>query len=186
MTLTASTMLPLGTAAPDFTLMDTITDKMLSLSELKSDQATVIMFICNHCPYVIHIQRKLVVLANTYLQKGVRFIAISANDAASYPQDGPKEMTKVAETLHYPFPYLYDATQDVARAYHAACTPDIFVFDRQLACVYRGEFDGSRPGNTIPVTGAALAHALDQVLAGKTVAEEEQRPSMGCNIKWRK
>lgn len=183
MSLTASSMLPIGTKAPDFSLPDTITAKTLSLSELKSPVATVITFICNHCPFVVHIQNQLVEVANIYQAKKVRFIAISSNDITNYPDDAPEKMRQIATELHYPFPYLYDKSQAVAKAYQAACTPDFFVFDKDLALVYRGRFDDSRPGKNIPVTGKDLTQALDALLAGKAVTGE-QFPSMGCNIKW--
>lgn len=182
---TPSTMIPLGTIAPDFQLLDTHTGQPLSLSEAKSKIATVIMFICNHCPYVKYIEQKLLEVAKTYQAKGVHFIAISANDAIHYPADGPEEMQKVAEQHSYPFPYLYDATQKVAKAYKAACTPDLYVFDHDLKCVYRGRFDEATPGNHHEVTGKDLCHALDCVLADKMV-NTEQKPSVGCNIKWKK
>ncbi len=184
MALTASSMLALGTKAPDFSLPDTLSGKTLSLSELKSPVATVIMFICNHCPFVVHIQNQLVKVANTYQPKGVKFIAISSNDIINYPDDSPEKMGQLAKELHYPFPYLYDESQDVAKAYHAACTPDFFIFDEN-GLVYRGRFDDSRPGTTIPVTGKDLSAALDCILAKKPLSIE-QAPSMGCNIKWKK
>lgn len=184
MTLTLSNMLPLETIAPYFNLPDSVSDEMKSLPELKSDIATVIMFICNHCPYVKHIQKELVKVANEYQPKGISFVAISANDVAQYPDDSPENMKKAAQKLKYPFPYLYDETQDVAKAYKAACTPDIYIFDKDLKCVYRGQFDDSRPSNDIPVTGKDLRAALDNIISGKPVSPS-QKPSMGCNIKWR-
>ncbi len=180
---TASTMLPLGTIAPDFKLLDTRTGKQASLQELKSNTATVIMFICNHCPYVKHIQTKLVEIANRYQKKGIAFIAISSNDVKNYPADSPQHMRKEAEIHHYTFPYLYDETQSVAKAYQAACTPDFYLFDATLACVYRGRFDDSTPGNNQPITGKELTQALDSVLTNQPM-EENQKPSVGCNIKW--
>lgn len=185
MTVTPSNMLPLGTIAPDFRLLDTISGNELSLNDLKSDVATVVMFICNHCPYVKLIQDELVKTARQYQAKGVSFIAISANDAEAYPQDGPEEMKKQAALHNFSFPYLYDQTQKTAKAYHAACTPDLYVFDANLACVYRGRFDSASPGNGQPVTGKDLSQALDQIIAGQEVTVE-QLPSHGCNIKWRK
>lgn len=182
---TPSTMLPLGTIAPDFKLLDTHTEKQLSLQEIKSNRATVIMFICNHCPYVKYIQNKLVEVATIYQKKGIVFIAISSNDVENYPADSPENMRKEAAIHHYPFPYLYDETQQVAKAYQAACTPDFYVFDQQLACVYRGRFDDATPGNNNPVTGKELTRALDQILVNKTV-DQNQMPSVGCNIKWKK
>lgn len=184
MARTPSNMLPLGTLAPDFTLPDTVSGKTLSLDELKSDRATVIMFICNHCPFVKHVDEQLVAVANDYRSKGVSFIAISSNDVVNYPQDGPELMKEEAEKLGYPFPYLYDESQEVAKAYDAACTPDFYVFDGDLKCVYRGQLDDSRPGNGKPVTGSELRAALDEILNGKSVSVP-QIPSLGCNIKWK-
>ncbi|SFF49377.1 AhpC/TSA family protein [Fontimonas thermophila] len=184
MALTASKMLPLGTRAPDFRLPDTVSGRTLALADLKSEIATVVMFICNHCPYVKHVNPELIRLARDYQKRGVAFIAISSNDAERYPEDGPEQMRRVAAQLGYPFPYLYDETQAVARAYQAACTPDLYVFNGQLELVYRGRLDGSTPGNGVPLTGADLRAALDAVLAGRPV-DPDQKPSMGCNIKWR-
>lgn len=184
MVQTASTMLPLGTPAPDFALPDTVSGKSLSLDQLKSDRATLIMFICNHCPYVKHVQHELVRLARDYQPKGVAFVAISSNDATNYPEDAPDRMKEVAQRLGYPFPYLYDETQAVARAYQAACTPDFYLFDGALRLVYRGRLDDSTPGNNKPVTGRDLRAALDALLAGKPVSPD-QKPSVGCNIKFR-
>lgn len=183
MSLTPSSMLPLGTSAPPFSLPDTVGGKTLSLEQLRSDRATVLMFICNHCPYVKHVQDELVRLATDYQARGVAFTAISSNDAKHYPADAPDKMKIEAETHGYPFPYLYDETQSVARAYRAECTPDFFVFDAALSLVYRGRMDDSTPGNGKPNDGRDLRAALDAILAGKPVAEE-QNPSMGCNIKW--
>ena len=179
-----SNMIPLGTVAPEFNLPDTISGKMKSLSELSSDIATVIMFICNHCPYVKHINNELVKVANEYGNKGVSFIAISSNDVINYPEDTPEKMKETAEAEGYPFPYLYDESQEVARAYDAACTPDLYVFDNDLKLVYRGQFDDSRPKNDSPVTGKDLRNALDCIIEGKLVSGI-QVPSIGCNIKWK-
>lgn len=184
MTLTKSSMLPLGTTAPDFTLPDTASGKTLSLNELESDKATVVMFICNHCPFVIHVRDELIHIANDYLPKGVSFIAISSNSIVTHPEDAPDKMKALAEQLHFPFPYLYDESQDIAKAYHAACTPDLFVFDGNMQCVYRGRLDDSTPGKDVPVTGSDLRAALDAVLSGAPV-NPDQKPSMGCNIKWK-
>ena len=178
-------MLPLGAIAPDFNLPDSVSGNQISLQEIKSDIATVVIFICNHCPYVRHVQNKLVEIANQYQKKNIQFVAISSNDSKNYPQDGPDKMRLVAEEKHYPFPYLFDETQEVARNYHAACTPDFFIFDKNLKCVYRGQFDDSRPGNNIVVSGKDLCDALEAILAGNTV-NPNQRPSIGCNIKWKK
>lgn len=184
MAQTPSTMIPLGTPAPDFSLPNVVTGELNSFKQLKSERATVVMFICNHCPFVKHVQAELIRLAHDYQPKGVVFIAISANDAAKYPQDGPEAMRDIATQWEYPFPYLYDEMQTVAQAYEAACTPDFFVFDGQTQCVYRGQLDDSRPGNEIPVTGHDLRAALDAVLADQPVSEL-QKPSIGCNIKWK-
>jgi peroxiredoxin len=184
MAATPSAMIALGTKAPDFTLPDTVSGQMMSLSELKSDQATVVMFICNHCPYVRHINSELVKFGNDYKSKGVSLVAISSNDVKQYPDDGPEAMKEVAESLGYPFPYLFDETQEVARAYNAACTPDFYIFDSNLDLVYRGQFDGARPKNDVPVTGTDVRRALAAVLSGRPV-DQDQKPSMGCNIKWK-
>lgn len=184
MARTPSNMLPLGTKAPQFELPDAISGKTFNLNELKSDKATVIMFICNHCPFVKHVDEGIVSLAKDYQSKGVSFIAISSNDVENYPQDSPELMKVEAEKVGYPFPYLYDETQAVAKAYDAACTPDFYVFDADLKCAYRGQLDDSRPGNGVPVTGKDLRAALDEILAGKEVSAP-QIPSLGCNIKWK-
>ncbi|QSE96020.1 thioredoxin family protein [Fulvivirga lutea] len=184
MALTASTMLPLGTKAPNFTLFDVVSEKELTLDELKSDTATVIMFICNHCPYVKHIQEELVRLAEDYIPEGIKFIAISSNDVENYPEDSPELMREEAKKWGYPFPYLYDETQAVARAYDAACTPDFYVFNKAMELIYRGQLDDSRPGNGKPLTGADLRGALDDYLKGNPISDH-QIPSQGCNIKWR-
>lgn len=185
MALTPSNMLPLGTVAPPFTLDDAVSGRTMSLDELKSDKATVIMFICNHCPYVKHIQPELVNLAEDYIPEGVKFIAISSNDVENYPEDSPELMKAEARKWQYPFPYLYDETQAVARAYDAACTPDFYIFDGDLKLVYRGQLDDSRPGNEKPLTGKDMRAALDDILKDNPVTEN-QIPSQGCNIKWRK
>lgn len=185
MAKTPSNMIPLGTQAPNFDLVDTRTNQYLSLQDLKSPIATVIMFICNHCPYVIHIKPKLLEVATAYQRKGISFIAINSNDAHEYPQDGPEAMHLEALKHHYSFPYLYDETQQVAKAYQAACTPDFYVFDKNLLCVYRGRFDDSTPGNQHPITGSDLTDVLDRVLAGDAI-NPDQHASLGCNIKWKK
>ena len=184
MAYTPSTMLPLGTSAPDFSLIDCRTEKVLSLQQLKSEKATVIMFICNHCPFVVHVREELVKLTNDYSIKEISFIAINSNDAETYPQDGPEKMKELAEECHFPFPYLFDETQDIAKAYQAACTPDFYIFDKNLKLVYRGQMDGSRPGNDIPVNGRDLRTALDNILNGGIISDD-QKPSVGCNIKWK-
>ena len=184
MAFTESTMLPLGTIAPDFYLPDTVSGDMISLAEVASEKATVIMFLCNHCPYVIHVNPEIVRLVKDYAALGVSFVGISSNDVEKYPQDGPEEMRRHALEQGYAFPYLYDATQAVARAYDAACTPDFYIFDGSKRLIYRGRLDGSRPNSDTPLTGADLRAALDAVLAGEPVSER-QYPSGGCNIKWK-
>lgn len=181
---TPSNMLALGTIAPGFTLQDTISDKNLNLQNLKGKKGTVVFFICNHCPFVIHINHELVKIANDFKNKGISFLAISSNDVENYPQDAPHLMKKVAKNLHYPFPYLYDETQEVAMAYAAACTPDIYVFDKELRLVYRGQIDDSRPNNGILVTGNDLRISLQNLLEGSEISKD-QKPSIGCNIKWK-
>jgi thiol-disulfide isomerase/thioredoxin len=185
MALTPSNMIPLGTIAPSFQLWDVRSDKKLSLAELKSPVATVIMFICNHCPYVKHILPELIDVAKQYQQKGISFIAINSNDVENYPEDSPEKMRAEAHAKDFTFPYLYDETQEVARAYQAACTPDFYVFDKELKCVYRGRFDDASPGNNIPVTGEDLRRALDNLLLDSPV-NTDQKNSIGCNIKWKK
>jgi peroxiredoxin len=177
-------MLALGTQAPDFKLLDTITGKLYSLKDSQGSKAIVIMFICNHCPYVKHVMHELVQLANDYQAKGISFVAISANDVIAYPEDAPEKMAQLAKQLGFTFPYLYDETQKTAKAYHATCTPDFFVYDKNFSCVYRGQLDGSRPGNKITVSGKDIRSALDNILRDKPV-NPQQIPSMGCNIKWK-
>lgn len=184
MAATPSTMVPLGFTAPDFKLLETSSNIYKSLDELKSNVATVIMFICNHCPFVKHVNEQLVKLAMDYQPKGISFIAISSNDVDNYPEDSPEKMKEYAARLKYPFPYLYDETQNVAKSYDAACTPDFYIFDKNVKCVYRGQLDDSRPGNGKPVTGNDMRKALDSILAGKEISKE-QMPSIGCNIKWK-
>ena len=181
---TPSAMIPLGTQAPKFRLPDTVSGEILSLDELRANQATVVMFICNHCPYVKHIQTGLVQLVNDYIPEGIAFIAINSNDVTSYPDDSPEKMKELAERMKFPFPYLYDESQEVARAYNAACTPDFYIFDGEMKLVYRGQFDDSRPNSGIPITGKDIRSALDRVLAGEPV-DPHQKPSLGCNIKWK-
>lgn len=177
-------MLPLGTQAPAFSLQDVVTGKIVSLKQA-NQVATVIMFICNHCPYVKHVNQALIQLANDYMDKGVRFIAINSNDIANYPDDAPEKMKATALELGYPFPYLFDDTQEVAMAYQAKCTPDFFVFDETYELVYRGQLDNSRPGNNIDVSGESIREALDCLVEKKPVSTVEQKPSLGCNIKWK-
>jgi peroxiredoxin len=184
MALTQSNPFPLGTKAPDFSLRDQVSGKLLSLQELKADKATVVMFICNHCPYVKHINKGLVLLANKYIPMEVAFVAINSNDPVRYPDDSPDKMTETARENKYPFPYLFDESQSVAKAYDAACTPEFYVFDKDLLLVYHGQMDDSRPSNNIPVTGEDLAHAIDLTLADKPVPSN-QKPGIGCGIKWK-
>ena len=183
MSETQSTMLPLGTKAPNFTLPDPAGEKH-SLADFRDSKAFLVMFICNHCPFVKHVREKIVQIAETYQKKGVAVFAVNPNDAEKYPDDSPEKMKETAEQLGFTFPYLVDADQKVAREYKAACTPDFYVFNRDLELVYRGQMDDSRPGNDKPVTGDDLTRALDRVLAGKP-APEKQKPSIGCNIKWK-
>lgn len=185
MALTESTMLPLGTQAPDFNLPDTVSGNNFSLNELKGQSATVMMFICNHCPYVIHVNPEIVQLTKDYKDKGVGFVGISSNDVANYPVDSPEKMKELAAEVGYDFPYLYDESQAVAKAYDAACTPDFYIFDGDLKLAYRGRLDSSRPNSGNPLTGEDLRAALDTVLAGGKVSEI-QYPSAGCNIKWKR
>lgn len=184
MALTPSNMMAIGTTAPRFTLPDVVSNQNISFNESSQSKATVVMFICNHCPYVKHIHEDIGKLANDYQSKEITFLAISSNDAENYPADAPQKMKELAEKLNYTFPYLYDETQEVAKAYQAACTPDFYIFDQNRKCVYRGQFDDSRPGNGIPVTGNDLREALDAILDGNPVTEK-QKPSLGCNIKWK-
>lgn len=184
MAFTESTMLPLGTVAPNFKLPDTLSGLQVSLNELSSAKALVVMFLCNHCPYVVHVNPEIVRLAKQYQALGVNFVGISSNDAIKYPADGPEKMKETALTEGYTFPYLYDETQEVARAYDAACTPDFYIFDSHLRLAYRGRLDGSRPGNNIALSGTDLRAALDAVLNEQPVSTS-QYPSGGCNIKWK-
>ncbi len=178
-----STMLPLGTKAPDFRLPDT-NGKTVSLNDFKGAPALVVVFMCNHCPYVKHIRAGLAQFARDYLPRKAALVGINSNDVANYPDDSPARMAQEVKAAGYIFPYLYDATQEIAKAYRAACTPDIFVFDKDQRLVYRGQFDDSRPGNNLPVTGKDLRAALDAVLDGKPLSPN-QKASIGCNIKWK-
>lgn len=180
MTLTPSTMVDLGSVAPDFNLPEPRTGQQVALSDLVGDKGLLVMFICNHCPFVKHVEPGLIQLAQDYAGRGIDIVAISANDVQSHPDDGPEKMAQ----KNYPFHYLYDESQAVARAFDAACTPDFFLFDGDRRLVYRGQFDDSRPGNDIPVTGADLRSAVDALLAGGKPSTD-QKPSIGCNIKWR-
>ena len=184
MALTESNMMDLGTTAPSFELPNTLSGENLSLHQGRGDNGTVVIFSCNHCPYVIHVNSELIAVANDYKNKGINFILISSNDVVNYPQDSPDKMKILGEKLGYPFPYLYDETQEVAKAYEAACTPDIFLFDDELKLYYRGRLDGSRPGNDVPLSGADLRNAINGLLEGNE-PPAKQYPSAGCNIKWK-
>lgn len=183
MALTPSTMLELGTSAPDFSLPDT-EGRTVGLEDFKDTQALLVAFVCNHCPYVKHIKEGFLAFAREYQPKGLGIVAISSNDVANYPDDSPEKMAEEVKEFNYPFPYLYDESQEVAKAYRAACTPDFFVFDKDRKLAYRGQFDDSRPKSDVPVTGKDMRAAVDAVLAGKE-APTDQKPSMGCNIKWK-
>jgi peroxiredoxin len=184
MVLTPSTMLPLGTKAPPFTLVN-VDGRPVSLDDFAGAPALLVIFMCNHCPYVKHLANELARFTARYIKQGVAVVGINSNDAANYPNDSPERMVAEAEERGYQFPYLYDDTQEVAHAYHAACTPDFFLFDRDRKLVYRGQFDSSRPEGEVPITGEDLVAAIDAVLAGKQ-PPENQRPSIGCNIKWKR
>ncbi len=184
MTRTPSSMKELGTAAPDFSLPDVVTGKQVSRQSVAGPKGMLAMFICRHCPFVKHVQGELASIAREYAGSGVGIVAISANDATSHPEDSPAKLADQAKVLDFNFPYLFDETQQVARAYDARCTPDYFLYDGRGKLVYRGQLDDSRPGNDVPVTGRDLRAALDAVVAGHAVSPE-QRPSIGCNIKWR-
>jgi len=179
-----TTIIPLGFKAPDFILFDAVSEKKTSLSDMRGKNGFVIMFICNHCPYVKHVNKELVKLAKDYTPLGFSFIAISSNDINKYPEDAPEKMKETAMSEGYIFPYLYDETQEVARAYMAVCTPDFSIFDSDAHCVYRGRLDDSRPGNNKEVTGIDIRNALDNLLSGKEV-NKAQFPSIGCSIKWK-
>jgi peroxiredoxin len=183
MVRTPSTMLPLGTGAPDFALPN-VDGRTVTLADAAGPRGTLVMFICNHCPFVKHVADQLAALGRDCLPRGIGVVAISSNDVSSHPADSPEQMVHEAEDRGYVFPYLYDETQEVAHAYHAACTPDFFLFDGDRKLAYRGQLDSSRPGNDVPVTGVDLRAAIDALLAGHPVPTE-QRPSLGCNIKWK-
>jgi peroxiredoxin len=181
---TSSSMVKLGSAAPDFRLPDVVTGKMVARGDVAGPKGMLAMFICRHCPFVKHVQDELAKLGRDYAKTGVGIVAISANDASGFPEDSPGNLAKMSRELGFTFPYLYDETQAVARAYDAQCTPDFFLYDGPGRLVYRGQLDDSRPGNGLPVTGKDLRAALDAVIAGKPVSKD-QRPSIGCNIKWK-
>jgi len=183
MVRTPSTMLPLGTTAPEFSLMN-VDGRTLSLADVAGPRGTVVMFICNHCPYVKHVADQLAALGRELMPQGIGMVAISSNDVAAHPADSPEQMVRESEERGYPFAYLFDETQQAAKAYHAACTPDFYLFDADQKLVYRGQLDDSRPGSDIPVTGSDLRRAIDALIAGEAVPEP-QKPSLGCNIKWR-
>ncbi|MFA5553715.1 MAG: thioredoxin family protein [Phycisphaerae bacterium] len=183
MVATASTMVSLGTKAPNFALPDT-KGNIVSLSDFSTSKALLVIFMCNHCPFVKHVLKEMVALIGEYQKKGLAAVGINSNDVANYPDDSPQLMAKIAKEQGFTFPYLYDETQQIAKSYNAACTPDFFLFDKDKKLVYRGQMDASRPGNNIPVTGSDIKKAIDAVLAGK-LPDEKQLPSMGCNIKWK-
>ena len=185
MARTESTMLELGTIAPDFSLPEPATGETVSLADFSNSQALLVFFICNHCPYVLHIHHALNDLIREFQANGLAAVAINSNDVANYPDDSPEKMATLSKEMGYCFPYLFDETQSVAKAYKAACTPDFFLFDQNMQLAYRGQFDSSRPRNNEPVTGADLRAAIQHVLAGKAISEDTQIPSMGCNIKWK-
>jgi len=184
MALTESTMLELGTTAPDFSLTDVVSGRTVSRNDFKGYKGLLVLFICPHCPYVKHIEKSLGELSAHYAEASLGIVAISSNDVSTHPTDGPEGMKAQAEANGFQFPYLYDATQEVAKAYTAACTPDIYLFDEDLKLVYRGEYDSSRPGNGIPVSGEDLRFSIDLMLSNQKVPTD-QRPSVGCNIKWK-
>ena len=184
MALTPSTMLPLGTAAPDFSLTDTVSGKTMTLASFAGKKGLLVVFLCNHCPYVKHLKEGLVLLGKDYEKKDVAIVAISANDPQTHPQDSPEQMTLQAKKSGFSFPYLFDQTQQTAKAYHAVCTPEFYLFDSERRLVYRGRFDASRPNSQVAVTGAELRAAADALLARRPVPAD-QRPSVGCSIKWR-
>lgn len=185
MALTPSNMIPLASEAPLFALKDVVSGKTIELKSYRGKSAVVLMFICNHCPYVKHVQEGLVKLANDYQKNSaVSFIAISSNDVVNYPEDSPEKMKQLAQNLGYSFPYCFDETQEVAKAYKAACTPDFYILDKDLKVAYRGQMDDSRPGNAIPVSGVDLRSAIDALVGGLEISAL-QKPSIGCNIKWK-
>ncbi|WP_367768273.1 thioredoxin family protein [Flavobacterium sp. WC2421] len=186
MSRTPSNMLALGTKAPEFYLKDMKSGtEWFSFADVKGEKGTLVVFICNHCPFVLHVIEEIIMIANDYRVQGLGIVAISSNDVTNYPQDAPKLMTEFAFENNFEFPYLYDENQEVAKAYDAACTPDFFLFDNQDKLVYRGQLDDSRPGNGIPLSGSDLRGAIDGVIYNRTI-NAEQKPSIGCNIKWKK
>lgn len=177
-------MIPLGDIAPYFTLPEPLTGKEIALNDLRGSAGTLVMFICNHCPYVLHVNQELVNIGKSYKESGISIVAINANDAENYPEDSPEKMVEMAKKMGYPFPYLYDETQEIAKAYDAACTPDFYLFDNEMKLVYRGQLDDSRPFNENPVNGKDLRMALDALLNHHPISSL-QKPSLGCNIKWK-
>jgi peroxiredoxin len=184
MARTPTKQIALGFEAPYFELPEPLTGKTVSLKDVKGEKGTLVMFICNHCPFVIHVLDELVSIGYDYKEKGVGIVAINSNDVKNYPADHPDLMKELAIDKKFPFPYLFDESQEVAKAYEAACTPDFNLFNAEGKCVYRGQLDGARPGNDIPISGTDLRKALDQVINGEEVPED-QMPSIGCNIKWK-
>ncbi len=184
MARTESLMLALGTSAPEFLLIDAVTGKLVKHEDFRGRTALLVMFLCPHCPYVKHLEKALAQLGRDYANKSIAIVAIGSNDAIAYPEDSPEGMMKQAETFGFNFPYLFDETQEVARAYQAVCTPDFFLFDRHFRLAYRGQFDSSRPNSGIPVTGESLRAAIDAVLTDQPIPQD-QHPSIGCNIKWK-
>jgi peroxiredoxin len=184
MARTESAMIALGTPAPAFDLEDVTTGEHRSLDQVKGEHGLLVTFICQHCPFVKHVEREIAAIGQDFVRKGVGIVAISSNDVVTHPDDAPQNLKRQAQKLEFNFPYLYDESQEVARAYDATCTPDFFLFDKDLKLVYRGQLDDSRPGNTFPVSGRDLRLALDALLDGKAISSE-QKPSIGCNIKWK-
>lgn len=185
MAATPTTQIELGFKAPEFSLPDTVSGQTLSFDQVKGEMGTLVMFICNHCPFVVHVIDQLALMVTDYASKGIRLVAISSNDVVNYPQDGPELMKEFAQQNGFTFPYLYDESQEVAKQYDAACTPDFSVFNGEGECVYRGQMDDSRPGNGKAVDGHSIRAVFDQLIAGQDVPSENQLPSIGCNIKWK-
>ncbi len=184
MARTPTTQIPLGFKAPDFSLINVVSNQIETLQDVRGENGLVVMFICNHCPYVVHVIDEIISIANDFLPKGIGFVAVSSNDIRNYPEDSPEKMRSLAKEKNIPFPYLYDESQKTAKKYDAACTPDFSVFNNELNCVYRGQMDGSRPGNETPNDGKDLRKVLNYVLINKII-DFEQLPSLGCNIKWK-
>ena len=184
MALTPTKKIPLGFIAPDFNLINPLINQEQSLKNLKGDKATLIVFMCNHCPYVIHVLPELVKLANEYEEKGISVIGINSNDIQSHPDDSPENMIKLIHKYNIPFPYLFDETQEIAKAYTAECTPDFSIFNKEKKCVYRGQLDSSRPGNNKDINGSDIRKVFNQII-NKELVSKEQIPSIGCNIKWK-